>query len=428
MNVKVEKTEKNTVKLEIEVSAEIFETALQKSFLKNAGKFNIPGFRKGKAPRNMVERMYGVESLYEDAINTICPDEYEKAIDDNDIYPVDRPDIDVVQIGKGQNFIFTATVTVKPEVELGQYKGVEVTAQNAMITDEDVENELKKTAETNSRVISVEDRPVQSGDIAVIDFEGFVDEVAFEGGKGENYELTIGSGTFIPGFEDQIIGANIGDEIDVNVSFPEDYGKEDLSGKPALFKVKVNEIKMKELPLIDDEFAKDVSEFDTLEEYKADLRSKLLEKEEHRIEHELEDEILNKVVDSSTIDVPLVMVEKQIDRMLQDLDMRLRYQGMGLEQYIQYSGANINDIRASYKERAEKEVKLQLVVEKISTIEGITASEDEINEEVKNLAERYRQTEEEYRKHLTPEYIEYISENLKFRNTIKMIVDSAVKA
>ena len=425
MNVKLENIEKNVVQLEIEVDAEKFEKGMQKSFIKNAGRFNIPGFRKGKAPRKMIERFYGEQVLYEDAINIVCPEEYDEAVEQNNLHPVERPEIDIKQIGEGQNLIFTAKVTLKPEVELGQYKGVEVNKIETYVTEEDVEKELQKAAESNSRLITVDDRPIQSGDTAVIDFEGFMDGVAFEGGKGDDFELVIGSGSFIPGFEDQLIGIKTGDEVDVNVSFPEEYGKAELAGKPASFKVKVKEIKIKEMPVIDDEFAKDVSEFDSLEAYKEDLKKKLIENAEHKAKHETEDSVISKVVENATVDVPKVMTEKQIDSMTHDFDYRLRYQGLDLQKYMEIMGMTMETFREQFVERAEKEVKTQLVLEQISNLENISASQDEIDEEIKTLAENYKQDKEEFKKHLREDDIEYIKGNLVARKTVDFLIENS---
>lgn len=425
MNVKVENVEKNVVQLEIEVDADKFEEGMQKSYLKNVKKFNIPGFRKGKAPRKMVERYYGEQTLYEDAINFVCPEAYDEAVEQNDLHPVDRPEIDIKSIGNGENLVFTARVTVKPEVELGQYKGVEVKKIEINVTDEDVEKELKRVAEKNARIITIDDRGIQQGDTAVIDFEGFIDDVPFEGGKGSNYNLVIGSGEFIPGFEEQLIGAKTGDELDVNVSFPEDYHKAELAGKPTVFKVKVNEIKVKELPALDDEFAKDVSEFDTLEEYKNDLKDKLVKNEEHKAEHELEDSVINAVADNATVDIPPVMVEKQIDSMVRDFDMRVRYQGLNLQKYIEIMGMDMDTFRGQFAKRAEKEVKTQLVLEKISKLEQVAVPGEELDAEIKRIAENYRQTEEEFKKHLKEDDIEYISSGLAIKKTVDFLVENA---
>ncbi len=425
MQVKVENVEKNVVRLEIEVDAAKFEAGMQKSFAKNANKFNIPGFRKGKAPRHMVEKFYGEQVLYEDAINIVCPEAYDEVVEANDIHPVARPEIDIKEIGKGKNLVFTATVTVKPEVELGEYKGVEVEKASAVVTDEDVEKELEKVSEKNARLITIEDRGVQSGDTTVIDFDGYVDGVAFEGGKGTDYNLVIGSGTFIPGFEDQLIGAALGAEVDVNVTFPEDYGKAELAGKPALFKVKVKEIKLKELPVLDDEFAKDVSEFDTLEEYKADIRKKLVEQAEHRAHHENEDKVIEKIVENAVVDVPDVMVEKRVDDLVYDFGMRLRYQGLDLQKYMEIMGMDMDTFRGQFKTRAGQEVKTQLVIEKVGKVEDIQASEADVEEELKKLAESYKQPEEDFRKQLKDDDIDYIKGTLAARKTVEYLVENA---
>ena len=425
MQVKVENVEKNVVQLEIEVDSEKFEQGLNKAFAKNASKFNIPGFRRGKAPRSMVEKFYGEQVLYEDAINAICPDAYDQSIEENDLNPVDRPEIDIVQIGKGKTFIFTAKVTIKPEVELGQYKDVEVQKASAIVTDEDLEKEIEKVLDKNSRLISIDDRPVASGDTAVIDFEGFIDGVAFEGGKGDDYSLVIGSGSFIPGFEDQLIGSALGEDKEVNVTFPEEYGSDELAGKPALFKVKIKEIKVKELPTLDDEFAKDVSEFDSLEEYKVDLRKKLVEDAEHHAQHENEDNVVDKVVENAVVEIPPVMVEKRIDDLVYDFNMRIQYQGLVLEKYLEIMGMDMASFREQFKARAEQEVKSQLVIEKIGVVEGIIPSEEDTEAEIKNIAEKYNQSEEDFRQHLKPEDIEYIRNTLVARKTVDFLVANA---
>jgi trigger factor len=425
MNVKVQDIEKNVVQLEIEVDADTFEEGMKKSFIKNAKQFNVPGFRKGKAPRSIIERYYGEQVLYEDAINAVCPDAYDKAVEENDIHPVDRPEIDIVQIGEGRSLIFTAKVTVKPEVELGEYKGVEVEKVESEVTDEDIERELTLAREKNSRLVAVEDRPVKDGDTVNINFEGFIEDVPFEGGKAEDFNLVIGSGKFIEGFEEQLIGAEEGQEIDINVTFPEDYGNKDLAGKPALFKVKINSIKVKELPELDDEFAKDVSEFDTLDEYKADLRNKLTERMQQQAKRQMEDRVIEKVVKNAKIDLPRVMIDKQIENIIYDFDMRLRYQGMDLQKYLEITGSDINSFREQFEERAENEVRTQLVIEKITKVEGIEASEEETNEEINKLAENYKQSAEDFKKNLANEDIDYIKGNIAFRKTIEWLVENA---
>ncbi len=425
MSVKVEKKEKNIVQLEIEVDAAKFEEGLQKSYLKNMKKFNVPGFRKGKAPRNIVERQFGVEVLYEDAINIVCSEAYDKAVEENDIHPVDRPSIDIKQIGKGENLIFVADVAVKPEVELGQYKGVEVEKVQALVTEDDVEKEINNVAEKSARLITVEDRGIEKGDIADIDFEGFIDDEPFEGGKASSYTLEIGSGSFIAGFEDQLMGAKPGDDVEVNVTFPEDYGNKDLAGKAALFKVIINDVKMKELPVLDDEFAKDVSEFDTFEEYKQDIRKKLTETAEHKAKHETEDRVINKVTENATVEIPDVMIEKHIDTLVRDFDSRLRYQGLDLEKYLNIMGMGYIDFRSQFEKRAEAEVKSQLVLDAVCKAENVQANEDEFNQEVVKIAESYKQDVEEFKKHLQDNDIQYINETIKIRKTIELLVESA---
>jgi len=425
MNVKIEKIEKNTVKLEIEIDSAIFEEGLQKAFLKNAKKFNIPGFRKGKATRQLVERHYGAEVLFEDAINIVCPEAYDKAVEENGIIPVERPEIDVKQIGKDKNLIFTATVTVKPEVLLGEYKGVEVTKVDSIVTSEDVDKELEKVAEKNARVITIEDRAVESGDITVIDFEGFIDGVAFEGGKGVDYELTIGSNQFIAGFEDQLIGTKTGEETEVNVTFPEDYQKEELSGKPAMFKVTVKQIKSKQLPEIDDELVMDISEFNTLQEYKEDLMKKLTEEADKKAKQKLEESIINKVLETVTVDIPKVMVDKHIDRLIYDFDMSLRYQGFDMDRYLAMMGIELAAFREQLRERAEKEVKVQLILEKITEVESIVATEEDVTKEIERIAAMYNKNADDFRKEISEEELEYLKANIAVKNTVEMLVQNA---
>ncbi len=425
MLVKVENKGKNIVQLEIEVDAAIFNEGMKRSYSKNANKFNIPGFRKGKAPQHMVEKFYGEQALYEDAINIVCPDAYEEAIKEKDIHPVERPEIDIVEIGRNKNLIFTATVTVMPEVELGQYKGVEVTKSVSEVSDEDLQKELEKNAEKNARLITVEDRPIQSGDTAVIDFEGFIDGVAFEGGSAQGHNLVIGSDTFIPGFEEQLIGVNKGDEIEVNVNFPEDYGKEELSGKPALFKVKVNEIKLRELPVLDDEFAKDVSEFETFEEYKADIRKKLVERAEHNAQHENEEKVLEKVVANATLEIPEVMINKHVEELIYDFAMRLQYQGLDIQKYMEIMGMDIETFKSQFAGRAEQEVRTQLVVEEIAKAEKVTITEEEASEEFQRLADSYKQDKSDFIKQLKPEDLSYIENGLMSKKIVDFLVSNA---
>ena len=397
MSVKVEKTEnKNELKLEFTVEAKIFDEGIKKVFTKNAKYFNIPGFRKGKAPMNIVEKFYGDEIFYEDAFNEVVPEVYENAIKEEKLDVVSKPDIQVTQIGKGKDLIFTAVVQTKPEVKLGKYKGIEIKKVEYNVSDEDVEHELSHIAEHNARLVAVEDRPVEKGDTTIIDFEGFTDGKAFEGGKAENYELEIGSGRFIPGFEDQIIGMKIDEEKDINVKFPEDYPSKDLAGKDAIFKIKLHEIKKKELPEINDEFAKDASEFDTLEEWKKSIKEKQEKENSSKAKFEMEEEAIAEACKNATVDIPSGMIETQIDNMEQDIASRLSYQGMNLDQYLQMIGKTKKEFRDEYKEEAEKQVKTNLVLEAIMKEEKIEVTKEEIEAKIKEMAEMYGQKEAEY--------------------------------
>ena len=390
MSVKVEKLETNLVELEIEIDKEAFESAMQRSYIKNIKHFNIPGFRKGKAPRKMVEKMYGKEIFYDDAISFVFPDAYEAAIKEAKVEPVSRPEVDIKQFPDEENcLVLTAKITVKPDVKISKFETIDVKKPEYPVTDEDVENELKRRQEQNARIITVEDRAAQDGDTVVIDFEGFVDDVAFEGGKGENYELTLGSGQFIPGFEDQLVGKNIGEETDVNVTFPEEYHAPELAGKPAVFKVKVHGIKAKELPELDDEFAKD-SDFDTLDELKADILAKLKENAEKREKQELENEVIDFVVDKMKADIPEIMYENRIDELVRDFEMRLSYQGMSVEKYLEYAGMDIAAFRGQFKEQAERQVKGMLALEAMAKKEKIKALKDDVTKEYEKLAEQYK--------------------------------------
>lgn len=389
MNVKMEKLEKNVVKLEIIVEAEKFNEALKKSFAKNAKKFNIPGFRKGKAPLNIVKKYYGEGVLFEDAIDMIYRDTYPKALEENNIDPIDYPSIDIVQIGEGKEFIYTAEITVMPEVELGEYKALEVKKNEYNVTDEDVENKLKEAQYRNARVEVKEDKAIEKGDIAVIDFKGFTGDVAFEGGEGTDYELEIGSGTFIDNFEEQLIGLKAGDFKEVDVTFPEQYGREELNGKPARFEVKIKTVKVKELPAIDDEFAKEVSEFETLEEYRNDIKANLEEANEIRVKKEYEEAVVNAAVANAKIDIPEVMINREIDGMLKDLETRLQYQGLDIQTYYQFTNTSEESFRQQMKEVATNKVKTEVVMDKIAEVENITATEEEVKAKAKQMAEMY---------------------------------------
>lgn len=419
----VEKVEKNVVSFEFSVSAEEFEKAVEKAYRKNVGKINIQGFRKGKAPRQIIERYYGKEIFYEDAINIVLPDAYDKAIEENSIQPVDQPEIDLKgEISKEDGVTFTAKVTVKPEFEMGAYKGIEAAKVTHRTLKKDVDAEIEKLRERNSRMVPVEDRAIQKDDIANIDFEGFADGTAFEGGKGENFDLTIGSGQFIPGFEDQLIGANIGDEIEVNVKFPEEYHAEELKGKDAVFQVKINGIKVKELPELDDEFAKDVSEFDTLEELQKSTKEKLAAANKERAQHETEENVINAVCDATEIDIPDAMIETQIQNMIRDFDMQMRYQGMDLQQYMQYTGTTMDMLKDQFREEAGKRVKTSLVLEKICELEGIDATDAEVEKEYNKTAESNGMKLEEVKKYISEDDIK---ERIKGEKTVKFLVDNA---
>lgn len=422
MKSSVETVETNVVKLTIELDADTFHESLKRAYLQNKGRYNIPGFRKGKAPMNHIERYYGESVFFEEAFNLACPDAYEKAVEENNIIPVDRPELDIEQIGKGKDLIFTARVTVKPEVKLGQYKGLEVEKDTVEVSEEDVQKELEKIQDKNARLITVEDRPVQDKDTLNIDFEGFVDGEAFEGGTAKGYTLVVGSGTFIPGFEEQLVGAAAGQQVEVKVTFPEDYHSDTLKGKEVLFKVTVNEIKYKEIPVLDDEFAQDVSEFDTLEEYKVDIRAGLEKAAQENADKKYENDIITKAVNNAEVVIPDVMVERQLDNILKRLEMSLRYQGMDLKNYLDMMGMEEETLRGEYRDKALQDVKTQLVLEKISLEEKVDATEEEIEAEIAETAEKYKQSSEDFKKHLKNDDIEYINDTVITNKTIKLMM------
>ena len=423
MNCKVEKTKNaNEVKLEITIEAEKFENAIKKVYFQNAKYFNIPGFRKGKAPQAIVEKYYGKEIFYEDAFNDIASEEYEKAVEENKLEVVSRPKIDIVTMEKGQDVVFTAVVSTKPEVELGKYKGIEIEKIEYNVEDSDVESNLKQMQEKNARVTSVE-TPVENGNIAVIDFEGFVDGKAFEGGKGENYSLEIGSGSFIPGFEDQVIGMKIDDEKDVNVKFPEDYFSKDLAGKDATFKVKVHEIKKKDLPELDDEFAKDVSEFDTLEELKNSIKQRLINENAQKAKYEKEDAVMKVVTSEMKADIPEGMVEVEIDNMVKDMEQRMSYQGLKLEQYLKMLNKTEADFRKEFEPQAIEAIKSRLALEAIIKNEKIEASEREVKDKLEEMAKNYGKTAEELEKN--DNIKEYIKQGIENEKAIEFLVQNA---
>lgn len=395
MEAKMEKIEKNVVKFEIKVEAEKFQEALKRAYNKNVKNFNVPGFRKGKVPMAIVKKYYGIGVLIEDAVNLAIDASYSKVLEENNIIPVDYPKVDVITAEEGKEFVYTAEVTVYPEVELGEYKGLKVEKPSYEVTEDAVNEKLKEMQQKNARIETKEDGEIATGDTAVIDFKGFIDDVAFEGGEGKDYSLEIGSGTFIDTFEDQLVGAKAGDKVEVNVTFPENYGREELNNKQAKFEVLVKEIKIKELPEIDDEFAKEVSEFDTLAELKEDIVKKMEEENNNRAEREYEDAIIKAVVENAKIDVPEVMVEKEIDTMVRNLEQRLQYQGLNLEQYFQFTGTDEAKMREYMKENAEVKVKTDLVLEAVEKAENIDATEEELKEKAKEVAKMYSAEEDD---------------------------------
>lgn len=426
MAVKNEQVEKNLVKLTFEVSAEDFAKAINSVYKKNAKKFNIPGFRKGKAPKAVIEKYYSESVFYEDAVNEVLPAAYEAAVKEADLDVVARPEIDLEEIKKGEPVVFTALVTTKPEVKLGDYKGIEVEKIEYNVTDEDVQKDLEAAQKKNARLITVEDRGIENGDIAVIDFEGFVDDVPFDGGKGEDYELEIGSGTFIPGFEDQLVGAKTDDLVDVKVTFPEEYHAENLKGKDAVFKVKVNEIKVRELPELDDDFASEVSEFDTLDEYKADVKKKLEEASENKAKAETENAIINKVVENAEFEIPEAMKEAQIDRLINDFAQRLQYQGINLDMYLQYTGMTMEQLRAQFDQQAIDRLNTSLVLEAVMNAEGIETGPEELELELVDMSKKYNMEIDKLKELISEPEMENLKKDLAIQKTIKMIVDNAV--
>lgn len=425
MSSTIVKKENNNVTLKIEVSSETFEKAIQKSYLKNRGRFNIPGFRKGKTPRKIIESRYGVEVFYEDAVNFVLPDAYDKAIEEHDLKPVDRPEIDIEELEKDKPVVFKVDITVKPEVKLGEYKGIEAEKVEYNVTEEDVEAELKNMQERNSRLIAVEDRAAKEGDTVVIDYEGYVGDEQFEGGTAENQTLELGSNTFIPGFEEQLVGKNVEDDVDVKVTFPEEYHSEELAGKEAIFKVKIHEVKEKELPALDDEFAKDVSEFDTLEELKADLKKKMEDEAEQKEKNETQSKVIEKVLEGVEVDIPEAMIEAQIDSEIKNFEYRLLYQGLNMEKYLSLTNTKIEDLREQIKPTAENFVKTDLVLEAISKAEEIEVTEEEVEKELAKLAKQYDQDLDKFKKNMRDEDLEYIKMGIIKSKTVDMLVDNA---
>lgn len=419
---KVEKTEKNVVEFEFSASGEDFRNAIEKAFKKNVGQIAIPGFRKGKAPRQIVEKYYGSEIFYEDAVNIVLPDAYDKALEEQNIEAVAQPEIDVKSISKEDGVVFTAKVTVKPDFELGQYKGVETKKITHRTTEKDINAEIEKVRERNARQVNIEDRAAELKDTVTIDFEGFCDGVAFDGGKGENFDLTLGSGQFIPGFEEQLVGKNIGEEVEVNVTFPEEYHSEELKGKDAMFKVKINAIKAQELPELDDEFAKDVSEFDTFEEYKADVTKKLKEQNKEKAKKELEDKILEIICENTEIDIPEAMFETAVENQIRDFAMQLSYQGLSIEQYAQYTGQTLDAMKEQLRPGAEKQVKTSLILEKIAKVENIEVTDKEVDAELEKMAEQSKMKVEDVKKYVS---VENIKDSKKIEKTVEFLVKNA---
>lgn len=425
MSVQVENLEKNMAKLTIEVSADELEKAIQAAYIKEKGKISLPGFRKGKVPRKMIEKMYGAAVFYEDAANTLIQENYPAAADESGVDIVSRPSIDVVQIETGKPFIFTAEVAVKPEVKLGTYKGVEVTKADISVSDEELEAELEKERNKNARTVTVTDRPVQMGDTAVIDFEGFVDGEAFDGGKGENHSLEIGSHSFIDTFEDQLVGKNAGDDVEVNVTFPEQYQSAELAGRPALFKVKINEIKAKEMPELDDEFAQDVSEFDTLAEYKDDILKRLTEQKENEAKRAKEDEAIQQIIDNSEMEIPEAMLETQCENMINEFAQRISQSGLSMEQYMQFSGMTVEKLKEQVRPEAETRIKSSLVLEQIAKEENIEISEEEMQAELEKMAASYGMEADKLKEYMGDTEKESMKRDIAVTKAVDLIMENA---
>ena len=425
MSVQVEKLEKNMAKLTVEVSAEDFKAAIKKAFNKNKNRFAIPGFRKGKAPQAMIEKMYGEGVFYEDAADEAINASYAEAMKESGLDIVSRPEVTIEKIGKDEPFVYSALVAVKPEVTLGQYKGVEVEKADASVSAEDVEAELKKVQEQNARLLTVEDRGVEDGDQTVIDFEGFVDGKGFEGGKAEDYPLTIGSHSFIDTFEEQLIGKKIGEECEVNVTFPTEYHAANLAGKPATFKVTVKEIKVKELPELNDEFASEVSEFDTLDEYKKDVEKKLVEKKEIEANSKNEDAVVAKVVENATMEIPDKMIDAQAENMVQDMARRMQSQGLSLDMYLKYTGMTVEQMKEQARPDAEKRIRTRLVLEAVAKAENIQISDEKVDEEVAKMAEAYKMEVEKLKSYMSESDVKQMKEDLAVQQAVDLLVAEA---
>ena len=425
MSLQVEKLEKNMAKLTIEVSAEELDKAMEKAYQKQKSRISLPGFRKGKAPRKMIESMYGKGVFMEDAVNSLVPQEYSKAIADCDLEIVSQPEINVTQMEPGKALIFTADVATKPEVTLGDYKGVEVPKTEIAVTDEEVDAEVKKEQDKNSRTVVVEDRAAANGDITTIDFEGFVDGVAFDGGKGSDYALTLGSGTFIPGFEDQLVGANTGDHVEVKVTFPEEYQAKELAGKEAVFQCDVKKIETKEVPELDDEFAKDVSEFDTLAEYKEDVKKNLTEKKEKEARTAKENAAVDKAIENAQMDIPDLMIQTQCRQMMDDFARRMQQQGLSMDQYFQFTGQSMDKMMEDMKPQALKRIQTRLVLEKVAEVENIQPTEEEVNEEISKMAEAYKMEADKLKELLGERELEQMKKDMAVQKAVTVIADAA---
>ena len=428
MSLQVEKMENNMAKLTIEVSAEELEKAIEGAYLKQRGKISVPGFRKGKVPRQMIEKMYGAEIFYEDAANALIPEAYSKAYEESKLEIVSQPKIDVVQLEKGKPFIFTAEVALKPEVTLGEYKGLKVDKVSTRVTAKEVDARLEEEQKKNARTVSVTDRAVQDGDEVILDFEGFVNGVAFEGGKGENYSLTIGSGSFIPGFEEQLVGVEIENEVDVNVTFPEEYHAADLAGKEAVFKCTVHEIKVKELPELDDEFAAEVAEFDTLEAFKADIKAKIKEEKLAEGNRKKEDQAVEQAVANATMEIPEAMIETQTQQMVQEFAQRLQSQGLSIEQYFQFTGLTSEKMLEEMKPQAVKRIETRLVLEAIVKAENIEITEEKFEAEIAKMAEMYQMEVEKLKEYMGAYEAEQMKADMAVQEAVSFLVDNAVEA
>ena len=427
MSLQVEKLEKNMAKLTIEVPASDLEKALQSAYKKQKNKISLPGFRKGKVPRQMIEKMYGAEIFFDDAANEIIPKAYADAYDECELEIVSRPEINIVQIEKGKPFIFTAEVATKPEVTLGEYKGLEVDKVSTRVTQKEVESKIEEEAEKNARTVTVEDRAVQDGDEVILDFEGFVDGEAFEGGKGENYPLTIGSGSFIPGFEEQLVGAEAEKEVEVKVTFPEDYHAEELKGKEAVFKCTVHEIKAKELPEIDDEFAAEVSEFDTLDEYKADVKAKIKEQKATDGKRKQEDQAVEQAIKNASYEIPDAMVDTQISQMANDFAQRIQSQGLTMEQYYQFTGMTEEKMNEEFKPQAVKRIETRLVLEAIAKAENIEISDEKLDEEIAKMAEAYKMEADKLKEFMGDAEKKQMKEDMAVQEAVTFLVENAVE-